>query len=44
MPQTDLDRLWEEHTKYPFATRDTESTLSTSFVLTPYNPANADHL
>ncbi|MFZ0592906.1 MAG: ester cyclase [Bryobacteraceae bacterium] len=29
MGQTDLDRLWEEHTKYEFATRDTESTLAT---------------
>lgn len=29
MPRTDLDRLWEEHTKHEFATRDTESTLAT---------------
>lgn len=29
MPGTDLDRLWEEHTKHEFATRDTESTLAT---------------
>lgn len=29
MPRTDLDRLWEEHTKHEFATRDAESTLAT---------------
>jgi carboxymethylenebutenolidase len=29
MPQRDLEQLWEEHTKYEFATRDTESTLAT---------------
>ena len=29
MPQPDLVRLWEEHTKHEFATRDTESTLAT---------------
>lgn len=29
MPQPDLARLWEEHTKHEFATRDTESTLAT---------------
>ena len=29
MPQADLARLWEEHTKHEFATRDTESTLAT---------------
>jgi carboxymethylenebutenolidase len=29
MSQPDLARLWEEHTKYEFATRDTESTLAT---------------
>src|SRR3984957_12341720 len=29
MTQTDLARLWEEHTKHEFATRDTESTLAT---------------
>ena len=29
MAQVDLTRLWEEHTKHEFATRDTESTLET---------------
>jgi carboxymethylenebutenolidase len=29
MPPYDLTQLWEEHTKYEFATRDTESTLAT---------------
>ena len=29
MAQVDLTRLWEEHTKFEFATRDTESTLET---------------
>jgi len=29
MPTSDLSRLWEEHTKHEFATRDTESTLAT---------------
>jgi carboxymethylenebutenolidase len=29
MPEADLARLWEEHTKHEFSTRDTESTLST---------------
>jgi carboxymethylenebutenolidase len=29
MPTADLSRLWEEHTKHEFATRDTESTLAT---------------
>ena len=29
MAQVDLMRLWEEHTKHEFATRDTESTLDT---------------
>ena len=29
MGQTDLSRLWEEHTKHEFATRDTEATLAT---------------
>jgi carboxymethylenebutenolidase len=29
MTQTDLDRLWEEHTNHEFATRDTEATLDT---------------
>src|SRR5437660_7512495 len=29
MPLPDLTRLWEEHTKYEFATRDTEATLAT---------------
>ena len=29
MPQHDLARLWEEHTKHEFVTRDTESTLAT---------------
>src|SRR5882757_7850542 len=29
MPQQDLTRLWEEHTKHEFVTRDTESTLAT---------------
>ena len=29
MPQPDLSRLWEEHTKHEFATRDTEATLAT---------------
>jgi carboxymethylenebutenolidase len=28
-PQPDLTRLWEEHTTYEFATRDTEATLET---------------
>jgi carboxymethylenebutenolidase len=29
MPQLDLARVWEEHTKYEFETRDTEATLAT---------------
>src|SRR5450631_4584625 len=29
MPEIDLTRLWEEHTRHEFATRDTESTLAT---------------
>jgi carboxymethylenebutenolidase len=29
MLQTDLARLWEEHTKHEFVTHDTESTLAT---------------
>jgi len=29
MPQIDLARLWEEHTKHEFSTHDTESTLAT---------------
>ena len=29
MSQRDLARLWEEHTKHEFETRDTESTLDT---------------
>lgn len=29
MSNLDLEKLWEEHTKYEFATRDTESTLAT---------------
>lgn len=29
MPQPDLSRLWEEHTKHEFVTRDTEATLAT---------------
>ncbi len=29
MPQTDLVRLWQEHTEHEFSTRDTESTLDT---------------
>jgi carboxymethylenebutenolidase len=29
MPQADLSRLWEEHTKHEFGTRDTEATLET---------------
>ena len=29
MPQQDLTRLWEEHTRHEFSTRDTESTLDT---------------
>ena len=29
MPPPDLSKLWEEHTKYEFATRDTEATLAT---------------
>src|SRR5690349_15571626 len=29
MPNPDLIRLWEEHTKHEFSTRDTESTLAT---------------
>jgi carboxymethylenebutenolidase len=28
-PQPELNRLWEEHTKHEFVTRDTESTLAT---------------
>jgi carboxymethylenebutenolidase len=29
MPHADLARLWEEHTKHEFSTRDTELTLAT---------------
>jgi carboxymethylenebutenolidase len=29
MPNTDLVRLWEEHTKHEFSTRDTDATLAT---------------
>jgi carboxymethylenebutenolidase len=29
MPQPDLSRLWEEHTRHEFVTRDTEATLAT---------------
>ena len=29
MPQTDLARLWEEHTNHEFSTRDTDLTLAT---------------
>jgi carboxymethylenebutenolidase len=29
MPETDLARLWEEHTRHEFTTRDTDSTLAT---------------
>src|SRR5215467_12444927 len=29
MPKPDLEKLWQEHTKHEFATRDTESTLDT---------------
>jgi carboxymethylenebutenolidase len=29
MSQVDLKRLWEEHTRHEFGTRDTESTLET---------------
>jgi carboxymethylenebutenolidase len=29
MPISDLSRLWEEHTKHEFLTRDTEATLET---------------
>jgi carboxymethylenebutenolidase len=29
MPQPDLTRIWEEHTKHEFLTRDTEATLAT---------------
>ena len=29
MEQSDLARLWEEHTQHEFATRDTEATLAT---------------
>lgn len=29
MPGVDLTKLWEEHTKHEFATRDTEATLAT---------------
>jgi carboxymethylenebutenolidase len=29
MPDADLSRLWEEHTKHEFTTRDTEATLAT---------------
>jgi len=29
MPKPDLEKLWQEHTKHEFLTRDTESTLDT---------------
>ena len=29
MPNADLARLWEEHTKYEFSTRDSDATLAT---------------
>jgi len=29
MPKPDLARLWEEHTKHEFSTRDTDATLAT---------------
>src|SRR5215470_13530486 len=29
MPQPDLSRLWEEHTRHEFSTRETEATLET---------------
>jgi carboxymethylenebutenolidase len=29
MPKEDLTRLWEEHTKHEFVTRDTDATLAT---------------
>jgi len=29
MPKADLARLWEEHTKHEFSTRDTDATLAT---------------
>src|SRR5215470_4453553 len=29
MPQPDLSRLWEEHTRHEFSTRETEATLAT---------------
>ena len=29
MPKTDLARLWEEHTKHEFSTRDSDATLAT---------------
>src|SRR5690242_18313408 len=29
MPSVELARLWEEHTRHEFATRDTEATLAT---------------
>jgi carboxymethylenebutenolidase len=29
MPNADLSKLWEEHTKHEFVTRDTEATLAT---------------
>lgn len=29
MPTPDLSKLWEEHTKHEFVTRDTEATLAT---------------
>jgi carboxymethylenebutenolidase len=29
MPKTDLARLWEDHTKHEFSTRDTDATLAT---------------
>jgi carboxymethylenebutenolidase len=29
MPPLDLSKLWEEHTRHEFATRDTAATLAT---------------
>lgn len=39
MSNLDLEKLWEEHTKYEFATRDTESTLATMV-----NDASVNHV
>lgn len=39
MSNLDLEKLWEEHTKHEFATRDTESTLATMV-----NDASVNHV